>query len=99
MGESPHFAGALQPHRRAVIDDWAMAPLAESERREFWEICEDGYQTRSTILASQLPVARWHERIGDPPPLMASWIAWLNSAHRIEMQGDSMHKNCGKPER
>ena len=33
-----------------VIDDWAMAPLAETERRDFWEICEDRYQTRSTIL-------------------------------------------------
>src|ERR1700730_16710410 len=31
-----------------VIDDWAMAPLAEAERRDFWEICEDRYQTRST---------------------------------------------------
>ena len=29
------------------------------------EICEDRYQTRSTILTSQLPVARWHEQIGD----------------------------------
>jgi len=41
-----------------VIDDWAMAPLAETERRDFWEICEDRYQTRSTILTSQLPVVR-----------------------------------------
>ena len=41
-----------------VIDDWATAPLAETERRDFWEICEDRYQTRSTILTSQLPVAR-----------------------------------------
>lgn len=48
-----------------VIDDWAMAPLAETERRDFWEISEDRYQTRSTILTSQLPVARWHEQIGD----------------------------------
>ena len=24
-----------------VIDDWAMAPLSEPERREVWEICED----------------------------------------------------------
>src|SRR5271169_3967789 len=40
-----------------VIDDWAMAPLAETERRDFWEICEDRYQTCSTILTSQLPVA------------------------------------------
>ena len=47
-----------------VIDDWAMAPPAEAERRDFWEICEDRYQTRSTILTSQLQVARWHEQIG-----------------------------------
>ena len=49
-----------------VIDDWTMAPLLEQERRDFWEICEDRYQVRSTILTSQLPVSRWHEQIGDP---------------------------------
>jgi DNA replication protein DnaC len=49
-----------------VIDDWAMASLSEPERRDFWEICEDRYQVRSTILTSQLPVSRWHEQIGDP---------------------------------
>jgi len=32
-----------------VIDDWAMAPLSEPERRDVWEICEDRYQVRSTI--------------------------------------------------
>jgi IstB-like ATP binding protein len=41
-----------------VIDDWAMAPLSETERRDFWEICEDRYQSRSLILTSQLPVTR-----------------------------------------
>jgi IstB-like ATP binding protein. len=30
----------------------------------FWEICEDRYQTRSTIL-----ISRWHEQIGDPTRL------------------------------
>jgi hypothetical protein len=49
-----------------VIDDWAMAPLSEPKRRDFWEICENRYQVRSTILTSQLPVTRWHEQIGDP---------------------------------
>jgi hypothetical protein len=61
-----------------VIDDWAMAPLAETERRDFWEICEDRYQTRSTILTSQLPVARWHEQIGDPTAT-ASSIGWFTT--------------------
>ncbi len=49
-----------------VIDDWAMAPMKETERRDFWEICQDRYQVRSMILTSQMPVCKWHEQIGDP---------------------------------
>ena len=80
-----------------VIDDWAMAPLSEPERRDFWEICEDRYQTRSTILTSQLPVARWHEQIGDPTVADGILDRLVHNAHRIEMRGDSMRKNRGKP--
>ncbi|HYV30781.1 MAG TPA: IS21-like element helper ATPase IstB [Candidatus Binatia bacterium] len=75
-----------------VIDDWAMAPLSESERREFWEICEDRYQTRSMILTSQLPVGKWHEQIGDPTLADGILDRLVHNAHRIEMRGDSMRK-------
>jgi DNA replication protein DnaC len=80
-----------------VIDDWAMAPLSEPERRDFWEICEDRYQVRSLILTSQLPVARWHEQIGDPTVADGILDRLVHNAHRIEMRGDSMRKNRGKP--
>jgi len=79
-----------------VIDDWAMAPLSEPERRDFWEICEDRYQVRSTILTSQLPVARWHEQIGDPTLADGILDRLVHNAHRIEMRGDSMRKNRAK---
>jgi DNA replication protein DnaC len=69
-----------------VIDDWAMALLSEPERRDFWEICEDRYQVRSTILMSQLPVSRWHEQIGDPPLADGILDRLVHNAHRIEMQ-------------
>jgi DNA replication protein DnaC len=49
-----------------VLDDFAMAPLKDSERRDFLEICDDRYQRRSMILTSQMPVGHWHEQIGDP---------------------------------
>jgi DNA replication protein DnaC len=78
-----------------VIDDWAMAPLAEAERRDCWEICEDRYQTRSTILTSQLPVARWHEQIGDPTAADGILDRLVHNAHRVEMRGDSMRKKRG----
>src|ERR1700736_6062812 len=80
-----------------VIDDWAMAPLSEPERRDFWEICEDRYQTRSMILTSQLPVSRWHEQIGDPTVADGILDRLVHNAHRIEMRGDSMRKKRGKP--
>jgi DNA replication protein DnaC len=80
-----------------VIDDWAMAQLTEPERRDFWEICEDRYQVRSTILTSQLPVSRWHEQIGDPTLADGILDRLVHNAHRIEMRGDSMRKNRGKP--
>jgi len=75
-----------------LIDDWAMAPLNENERRDFWEICEDRYQSRSMILTSQLPVARWHEQIGDPTVADGILDRMVHNAHRIEMRGDSMRK-------
>jgi DNA replication protein DnaC len=72
-----------------VIDDWAMAPLSETERRD------DRYQTRSMILTSQLPVARWHEQIGDPTVADGILDRLVHNAHRIEMKGDSMRKQRG----
>jgi DNA replication protein DnaC len=79
-----------------VIDDWVMAPLSEAERRDFWEICEDRYQVRSTILTSQLPVSRWHEQIGDLTLADGILDRLVHNAHRIEMRGDSMRRNRGK---
>ena len=75
-----------------VVDDWAMAPLADTERRDFLEICEDRYQMRSTILTSQLPVAKWHEQIGDPTLADSILDRLVHNAHRIEMRGESMRK-------
>jgi hypothetical protein len=49
------------------------------------------------ILTSQLPVSRWHEQIGDPTLADGILDRLAHNAHRIEMRGDSMHKNRGKP--
>ena len=75
-----------------VVDDWAMAPLTENERRDFWEICEDRYQARSFVLVSQLPVARWHEQIGDPTVADGILDRLVDNAHRLELRGESMRK-------
>jgi DNA replication protein DnaC len=79
-----------------VVDDWAMAPMQESERRDFWEICEERYQTRSTILTSQVPVVQWHEQIGDATIADGILDRLVHNAHRIELRGESMRKTRAK---
>jgi DNA replication protein DnaC len=80
----------------AAVDDWAMAPMQESERRDFWEICEERYQARSTILTSQVPVVQWHEQIGDATIADGILDRLVHSAHRIELRGESMRKTRAK---
>ena len=75
-----------------IVDDWAMAPLNEVERRDFLEICDDRYQRRSTLLTSQLPVAKWHAQIGDPTLADSILDRLVHNAYRIELAGESLRK-------
>jgi DNA replication protein DnaC len=97
-GSLRHLLARLSRIDVLVIDDWAMAPLNESERREIWEICEDRYNARSTILTSQMPVSRWHEQIGDPTIADGILDRLVHNAHRIEMRGESMRKKQNPPQ-
>ena len=78
-----------------VVDDWAMAPMTEAERRDFLEVCDTRYQARSTLLTSQLPVANWHRQIGDPTLADSILDRLVHNAHRIELNGESMRKKRG----
>jgi len=83
-----------------VIDDWAMAPLSEPERRDFWEICEDRYQTRSMILTSQTTRgALARTDLADPTVADGILDRLVHNAHRIEIARDSMRKNVARSRR
>ena len=75
-----------------VIDDLGLAPMTDSDRRNFLEVIEDRYTTGSTIVTSQLPFEHWHENIGDPTIADAILDRLVHKAHRINLKGDSMRK-------
>jgi DNA replication protein DnaC len=79
-----------------VVDDFAMAPLNEQERRDFLEICDDRYNRRSTILTSQLPVEKWHAQISDPTVADSILDRLVHNAYRIELSGESIRKKKGR---
>ena len=91
-GSLRHLLARLGRIDVMVIDDWAMAPMTETERRDCWEICEERYLRRSTVLTSQRPSSRRHEQISDPKVADGILDRLVHNAHRIEMKEESMRK-------
>jgi DNA replication protein DnaC len=75
-----------------VIDDWGLSPAGEQERRDFFEILEDRYGNRSTIMTSQLPTKTWHAHLADQTLADAILDRILHNAHRLVLKGPSRRK-------
>ena len=79
-----------------MLDDWGLAPLSPPGRRDLLEILDDRYQRRSTLITSQLPVAKWHQYLDDPTLADAILDRVIHNAHRIELHGESLRKKKGE---
>lgn len=75
-----------------IIDDFGLQPLDDMTRMMLLEIIEDRHQNRSTIIASQLPVEKWYDIIGESTVADAILDRLVHTAHRIELSGESMRK-------
>ena len=76
-----------------ILDDWGLVPFNGDNRSDMLDIIEEREAIKATMIASQIPVAQWHDSIGEP--LMADAILdrLVHTAHRIELKGESMRKN------
>jgi DNA replication protein DnaC len=91
-GSYPRLLARLARLDVLVIDDFAIAPLADTERRDLLEVLEDRYGLRATMLSSQLPPERWHDYLADPTVADAICDRLLHGAHRIALKGPSRRK-------
>jgi DNA replication protein DnaC len=81
-----------------IIDDWGLANLTEEQRRDMLEILEDRHGLRSTLIASQLPIEKWHKVIGDPTLGDAILDRLVHNAHKLALKGDSLRKKRSNPQ-
>ena len=70
----------------------SLEPLDGNARHHLLEILEDRYGRRSTLVTSQLPIARWFDLIGDPTYADAILDRLVHNAHRIKLAGESIRK-------
>src|SRR6201988_4031698 len=78
-----------------VLDDWGPDRLSASHRRDLMEIVEDRYGRGSILITSQLPVATWHEVIGEPTLGDAILDRIVHNAYRLELDAPPMRQIQG----
>lgn len=81
------FLLKLSKSELIILDDFGLVNLDQQQRIDLMEIIEDRHNKCSTIITSQLPVATWHEIIGDDTLSDAILDSVVHTSHRIELKG------------
>jgi len=77
-----------------LVDDFLIRPLGPDQAADILEVIEDRVQLRSIIVTSQLPVAMWHEALGEPTVADGILDRLLENVHRIELHGESLRRDA-----
>jgi DNA replication protein DnaC len=91
-GRLPRLMAAWARTDVLLIDDFLLRPLPPDQAADLLEVIEDRVGIRSTIVTSQLPVAMWHEALGEPTLADGILDRLLENVHRIELRGDSLRR-------
>jgi DNA replication protein DnaC len=79
-----------------MLDDWGVAPCRDAKRRDVLASVEDRHDRRATRITSQLPVAPWHDALGEPTRADALLDRLVPNAYTIAWHGESMRQRPAK---
>ncbi len=89
------YATMLRKYARfqlLILDDFGISPMSMDDAVNLFEIIEDRTLVSSTIIASQLPVAHWHDYLNHNTIADAILDRVVHSSHRIQLEGGSMRR-------
>lgn len=78
-----------------ILDDLGIKKLPVTAIQDFYDILEERYQNKSTMITSQLPIINWKEVIDDQVALEAILDRLIHGSVKIEMKGESYRKKRG----
>lgn len=87
---------SLEKNDLIILDDFGLQPMDMNTRLALLQILEERYERKSVIIASQLPIAKWYEYIGDATLADAIMDRLVANANKIELKGESMRQRKKK---
>jgi len=91
-GSFPKLLNHLERMHLIILDDFGIAPLDQNTRLAILQMLEDRYAKKSVLIASQIPIAHWHDYIADPTLADAILDRLLANNHRFELKGESLRR-------
>jgi DNA replication protein DnaC len=82
----------LERQALIIIDDFGLQPMQQEVKLALLQILEERHGKRSTMITSQLPVAKWYDYINEPTIADAVMDRLTANAHRIELKGESLRR-------
>jgi DNA replication protein DnaC len=82
----------LERNDLIILDDFGLQPLDQNSRLALLQILEERYERKSIIIASQLPVNKWYDYIGEPTLADAIMDRLISNASHIDLKGESRRK-------
>ena len=82
----------LQSFDLLILDDFGLHTFDNQSRQALMAIIEDRHDKVSTLVSSQIPVAKWHETICEGTIADAILDRLVYSSYRIELNGESLRK-------
>jgi DNA replication protein DnaC len=83
----------IQKAKLLILEDFGLVPFDQNGRQALMDIVEHKYDQSSLIITSQVPVASWHQLIGEGTIADAVLDRIIHASHRINLNGDSLRKN------
>lgn len=75
-----------------ILDDLGIKRLPPETVQDLYDIMEERYQSKATIITSQLPIANWSEVIEDPVAMEAIVDRLVHGAIALDLKGESYRK-------
>lgn len=92
-GSIARYFDRMAAYDLLIIDDFGMRKLDGQQLLDFMEIIEDRHGRKSTVIASQLPVADWYDVLDKNATVADAILDRLaRTSHKIELRGESYRK-------
>lgn len=73
-----------------ILDDLGLEALTHNALIDLLNILEDRVGRKSTIVAAQMPISKWHEYLGGDATADAIMDRLVHTSEKIELKGESM---------